>query len=58
MVICWQFKVGFNIDVRKGMLSLHYVFFIGTCNLNYEIPCYIPCIECIHMPFQFFFLRL
>ena len=27
MVICCQFKVGFNIDVRKGMLSLHYLFF-------------------------------
>ena len=25
--ICWQFKVGFNIDVKKGMLSLHYGFF-------------------------------
>ena len=25
-VICWQFKIGFNIDVRKGMLSLYYGF--------------------------------
>ena len=32
---------------------------IGTCNLNYKIPCYnIPFIECIHMPFELFFLRL
>ena len=31
---------------------------IGTCNLNYEIPCYISYIECIHMAFQFFFLKL
>ena len=25
-VICWQFKIGFNIDVRKGMQSLYYGF--------------------------------
>ena len=26
---------------------------IGTYNLNHESPCYILCIECTHMPFQF-----
>ena len=33
---------------------MHYEFSmgIGTYNLNHESPCYIPCIECIHMPFQ------
>ena len=38
-----------------GVLSLYYEFSmgIGTCNFNHESPCYIPCIECTHMPFQF-----
>ena len=34
---------------------MHYEFSmgIGTYNLNHESPCYITCIECTHMPFQF-----
>ena len=38
-----------------GVLSLYYEFSmgIGTYNLNHASPCYIPCIECTHMPFQF-----
>ena len=55
MLICWHLEEGFNADVFGGVLSLHYEFSmgIGTYNLNHESPCYIPCIECTHMPYQF-----